>query len=494
MARFTYDRLSTQDATFLFFENDHVHMHVAATQIYDAGPLRSKSGGIDIDRFKAAIRSALPKVPRYRQKIRWIPIWNHPVWIDDHQFNLDYHIRHTSLPKPGNDRQLKHLSARVMSQALDRDRPLWETWVVEGLENDRFAVITKIHHCMIDGASGVDLSYILMSTSPEVEEAEEPPTFRPRPVPTSLELIRDESLRRAAAPLDALHGIQNFVSQAEDLKSEIGMRLSAVGDLIGASLKPASPSPLNGDLGPHRRFDWLTMSLDDVRAVRRKLDCTLNDVVLSVVSGAVRKFLIKRQADPSVIDFRAAAPVSIRKPEDAGQLGNHVSSWIVPLPIDEADPLERVRRIHATTQKLKESRQALGVEMIMSAAEFMGTMLLSLGARAASGPINTIVTNVPGPQVPLYMLGAKMQAMYPQVPLLDDMGLGVALMSYDGKLCWGFNGDYELVPDMKDLVAAVKEGFEELQAAVGLHVVEGEPVVAAKPAPAFAKPVIETAG
>jgi WS/DGAT/MGAT family acyltransferase len=347
---------------------------------------------------------------------------------------------------------------------------------------------------MIDGASGVDLSYILMSTSPEVEEAEEPPTFRPRPVPTSLELIRDESLRRAAAPLDALHGIQNFVSQAEDLKSEIGMRLSALGDLVGASLKPASPSPLNGDLGPHRRFDWLTMSLDDVRAVRRKLDCTLNDVVLSVVSGAVRKFLIKRQADPSAIDFRAAAPVSIRKPEDAGQLGNHVSSWIVPLPIDEADPLERVRRIHATTQKLKESRQALGVEMIMGAAEFMGTMLLSLGARAASGPINTIVTNVPGPQVPLYMLGAKMQAMYPQVPLLDDMALGVALMSYDGKLCWGFNGDYELVPDMKDLVAAVKEGFEELQAAVGLHVVEGEPVVAAKPAPAFAKPVIETAG
>jgi hypothetical protein len=186
--------------------------------------------------------------------------------------------------------------------------------------------------------------------------------------------------------------------------------------------------------------------------------------------------------------------VSIRKTEDAGQMGNHVSSWIVPLPIDEADPLERVRRIHATTQKLKESRQALGVEMIMGAAEFMGTMLLSLGARAASGPINTIVTNVPGPQVPLYMLGAKMQAMYPQVPLLDDMGLGVALMSYDGKLCWGFNGDYELVPDMKDLVAAVKEGFEELQAAVGLHVVEGEPVVAAKPAPAFSKPVIETAG
>ena len=471
MARYNYDRLSVQDASFLIFENDHVHMHVAATQIFEVGPLRTASGGVDIDAFKNGIRNVLHRVPRYRQKLKWIPLWNHPVWVDDRQFNLDYHIRHTSLPRPGSDSQLKHLAARVMGQQLDRDRPLWETWVVEGLEGDRFAVITKIHHCMIDGASGVDLSYILMSTSPEYETADDVPTFMPRPEPTSTQLMRDESLRRATLPLEAARGIQNFINQAQDVREEIGVRLSAVGELLGATLRPASSSPVNGDLGPHRRFDWLDLPLDDIRAVRRKLDCTLNDVVLAIVSGAVRAFFEQRQADPALLDFRISAPVSVRRPEDVGKMGNNVPSWIVPLPIAEPAPIERVRAIHAKTQELKESRQALGVEMMMGAADFMGTLLLSLGARAASGPINTIVTNVPGPQMPLYMLGAKLESMYPQVPLLEDMGLGIALMSYNGKLCWGFNSDYELVPDLKDFVEKIRLGFEELQEAVGIRVV-----------------------
>ena len=485
MSRYNYERLSAQDTSFLIFENEHVHMHVAATQIFDAQPLRTAQGGVDIEALKNAIQAVLHRVPRYRQKLKWIPFLNYPVWVDDRQFNLDYHIRHTSLPQPGDERQLKHLSARVMAQQLDRERPLWETWVVEGLEGDRFAMITKIHHCMIDGASGVDLSYILLSTEPNYQIPDEVPTYIPRPEPSSQILLRDELLRRATMPVRAVQDLRNFVDEAQDIGEEIRTRVSALGELMGATLNPASETPLNGDLGPHRRFDWLKMDLEDVRAVRRKLGCSLNDVILATVAGAVRRFLEKRQVDPAVIDFRVSAPVSVRREEDRGKLGNHVSSWIVPLPVDEADPVERVKAVYTRTQELKQSRQALGVEMIMGAADFIGTTLLSLGARATSGPINTIVTNVPGPQVPLYMLGARLEAMYPQVPLLQHMGLGIALMSYDGNLCWGFNGDYEMMPDMKDLVAHVEEDFAELQAAVGLRVVasDEQPILPEEQAP-----------
>ncbi|MEE2702985.1 MAG: wax ester/triacylglycerol synthase family O-acyltransferase [Myxococcota bacterium] len=474
MARYNYDRLSSQDASFLIFEKKHLHMHVSATQIYEVGPLGTAGGGVDIDAYKNAIASVLHRVPRYRQKLKWIPLWNHPVWIDDRHFNIDYHIRHTSLPRPGNERQLKHLAARVMAQQLDRDRPLWEIWVVEGLEADRFAVISKIHHCMIDGSSGVDLSYILMSTAPDYEPPEEVPDFIPRPEPSYATLARDEVLRQWSLPFRAISDLRLFVREAQDLGSELRVRLSALADLVGASLHPVSKTPFNGDLGPHRRFDWLTMQLEEVRSVRRKLGCSLNDLVLATVAGAVREFFKQRQVDPSMIDFRVSAPVSVRRDEERGKLGNRVSSWIVPLPLGEEDPIQRVRIIYDTTQELKKSRQALGVEMMMGAVDFLGTMLLSLGARAVSGTVNSIVTNVPGPQVPLYMLGARMESMFPQVPLLDGLGLGVALMSYDGRLCWGFNADYELLPDLREFVKQVDASFAELKEAAGLRAVTGE--------------------
>lgn len=474
MARYNYDRLSSQDASFLIFEKKHLHMHVSATQVYEVGPLRTEGGGIDIDAYKTAIASVLHRVPRYRQKLKWIPLWNHPVWIDDRQFNIDYHIRHTSLPRPGSERQLKHLAARVMAQQLDRDRPLWEVWVVEGLEGDRFAVISKIHHCMIDGASGVDLSYILMSTEPDYEPPEEVPDFNPRPEPSYATLARDEILRQWSLPFRAASDLRAFVRDAQDLGSELRVRLSALGDLLGASLHPVSKTPFNGDLGPHRRFDWLTMQLEELRSVRRKLGCSLNDLVLATVAGAVREFFKQRQVDPSMIDFRVSAPVSVRHDDERGKLGNRVSSWIVPLPLAEEDPIERVRTIYRTTQELKKSRQALGVEMMMGAVDFLGTMLLSLGARAVSGTVNSIVTNVPGPQVPLYMLGARMQSIFPQVPLLDGLGLGIALMSYDGRLCWGFNADYELLPDLKEFVRQIEASFAELKQAAGLRQIARE--------------------
>lgn len=462
MAPYNYDRMSAQDHSFLMAEKGGVHMHIAATQIFEAGPLRAPSGGVDIDAFRRATEAVLHLIPRYRQRLAWTPVEGRPVWVDDPEFNLDFHVRHTSLPKPGSTEQLKHLAARIMSQPLDRTRPLWETWVVEGLEGgERFAVISKMHHCMMDGSSGVDLAHILLSPVPQTE-IPEPMPYMPRPVPSGLELLQDTAGRVARAPLRALRGLREFAEATSDLGAELSLRAQALSELAGWVVQGASDTPINGKLGPHRRFDWLTMSLDEVRAVARQLECTVNDVILTTVSGAVRSFLTHRRCDPARIDFRVSAPVSVRRDEDRGRMGNQVSSWIVRLPIDEAEPLERLRKIHETTRRLKESKQALGVEMMMTMAEWTPSVVLSLGARAASGPINMIVTNVPGPQIPLYLLGAKLLEAFPLVPLLENTGLGIALFSYDGKLCWGFNGEYERLADMRRFVHAVRDSFDEL--------------------------------
>ena len=320
--------------------------------------------------------------------------------MDDPHFSLDYHIRHTALPKPGDESQLKKLSSRVMAQQLDRKRPLWETWVVEGLEGgDRFAMITKIHHCMIDGASGVDLAQIQMSTSPEMPQRKPAPRFMPRPAPSRGELARDELTRWLTLPLRALRGFREFSAETQDLRSELLVRARALVDTLGMATS-ASETPLNGPLGPHRAFDWLRVPLAEMKAMRKAFDCTINDVVLTVVTGAVRDYLIHRNVRPEGIEFRVGAPVSMRSAEERGSLGNRVSSWILSLPIAESDPRAQLAAIHAETQRLKESRQALGVEMMMQVAEYTPSNLLTLGARSISGPINTIVTNVPGSAVP----------------------------------------------------------------------------------------------
>jgi len=466
VSRYTYERLSAQDVSFLVAERQTVPMHVAGTQIFDAGPLARPDGGIDIGAIRRATEAVLHLIPRYRQRLKWIPFENHPVWVDDHQFSLDYHVRHTALPRPGDNEQLKKLAARIMAQQLDRSRPLWETWVVEGLQGNRFALISKVHHCMMDGVSGVDLAQILLSPTPD-RECGEPVPYIPRPLPSRGELLCDSLTKRLLLPLELARGIGTLADTGRD---ELMTRLNALRGLLGWAVRPASETPINGRLGPHRRFDWLTIPLADVKAVHQRLGCTLNDVVLTTVTGAVRTFLIHRRVHPDLVDFRVSAPVSMRRGEDHGRMGNRVSSWIVQLPVGEIEPLRRLERLHAVTQELKESRQALGVEMMMAMAEWTPTVLLSLGARAASGPINMIVTNVPGPQVPLYMLGARLLEAFPLVPLLENTGLGVALFSYDGKLCWGFNADYELMPDLRTFVRAIDASFRELADAAGVAV------------------------
>jgi WS/DGAT/MGAT family acyltransferase len=469
MSQGNYERLSAMDTSFLILEKPSSPLHISATLIYDSGPLATKGGGIDIAAYRAATEAVLHRIPRYRQKLQWIPVVGHPVWVDDEEFNLDFHIRHTSLPRPGSLEQLKRLSARIMAQPLDKTKPLWEAWVVEGLEDGCFAVISKIHHCMIDGTAGQDLAQILHATSPDQVEPEPPAPFMPRPAPSGADLLRDEVGRYLSIPGRAARGLREAGHEINELRHEFTTRARSIFGMVQSLRDAPTRTPLNEPIGPHRRFDWRDMSLSDVKAVRKAIGCTINDLVLAIVTGAVREFLIGRGQNLRGLDFRIAAPVSIRGSDDQ-PMGNRVSQWFVQAPVEESDPLERVEKIREVTEELKASNQALDADLIMAVAEWTPTILLTLASRSASGapPYNMMVTNVPGPQFPLYLLGARLLALYSQVPIADATALGVAVVSYDGKLCWGFNADYELVPDLDAFASLIEASFDELARAAGV--------------------------
>ncbi len=475
VARPHYERLSAMDTSFLILERPQSPLHVSATLIYETGPLARPDGGIDVDAYRAATEAVLHRIPRYRQKLQWIPVVGHPVWVDDTSFNLDYHLRHTSLPRPGSEEQLKKLSARIMAQPLDHSKPLWEAWVVEGLEGGRFAVISKIHHCMVDGMAGKDLAQILHSTDPEERLREPAPPWNPVEPPSGRQLLTDEIGRYLGLPARAARGLRAARAELAEVGESVGTRVDSIRQMMSAMRDAPTKTALNGPVGPHRRFDWRDMPLADVKAVRRKLGCTINDLVLATVTGAVRDFLLARGESVDDIDFRIAAPVSIRSDADH-EMGNRVSQWFVRAPVDEPDPLARVEQIRIATEELKASRQALDADLIMNIAEWTPTILLSLASRSASGsaPYNMMVTNVPGPQEPLYLLGARLQSLYSQVPIADTTALGVALVSYAGKLCWGFNADFESVPDLDVFVDAIDASFQEIAHAAGVELDAGE--------------------
>jgi len=466
MARYAYDRLSAQDLSFLASEGESAPMHVGAVAILEVGPLANADGGVDVRRYRRAVEAVLHWIPRYRQKLAWIPLDGWPVWIDDRHFDLGYHIRHLSLPRPGTLEQLKELASRILARRLDRSRPLWEMWVIEGLEGGQhFALLSKIHHCVTDGAGGADLSQILFSPSPSAEIAE-PVPYMPRPAPGRLELFGHGLRERAALPLRAWRAAREELARGDgSFARELRRDAAALARIAGAALRGASETPINGDLSPHRRFDWLTMPLDDVRELRRVLGASVNDIVLATVAGAMRRYLFRRRVDAAALDFRVAAPVNVRRDEHAGQLGNHVSTWVVRLPLAEADPVARVEQLRELTGELKREEASRGIAVLMRAAEWLPAGALALGAGLVRGPVNMIVTNVPGPQFRLYSVGAPLLGLYPMVPLIPGGGLGIALFGYEGKLCWGFNADFELVPDLRTFVADVAAAFEELRAA-----------------------------
>ena len=482
MARYAYERLSAQDLSFLLAEDERSPMHVGAVAILEAGPLRNGEGGIDVARYRRAVEAVLHGIPRYRQKLAWVPLDRWPVWIDDRHFDLGYHVRHLALPRPGTLEQLKELASRVLARRLDPTRPLWEIWVIEGLEGGlHFALLCKIHHCLTDGAGGADLAQILFSPAASAEIAD-PVPYMPRPAPSSLELLGHALRERASLPLRAFRRARASRERRDaPWGPELRRGAAALGRLAVSSVRRASETPINGELGPHRRFDWLTMPLDDVRELRRVLGGSVNDVVLATVAGALRRYLVRRRVDPAKLDFRVAAPVNVRRDEPARSLGNRVSSWIVPLPLGVADPLERLDRIRRTTGELKSSEASRGVELLMGAAEWLPARALRWGVGLVRGPVNMIVTNVPGPQLRLHSVGAPLLGMYPLVPLIPGGGLGIALFSYEGRLCWGFNADWELVPDLRAFVADLGASFEELRGAAVARYLEARTAPAETP-------------
>jgi diacylglycerol O-acyltransferase len=330
-----------------------------------------------------------------------------------------------------------------------------------------------------------------MSPTPEVRELGTPPPFHPRPAPSRFELWRDEVRRQLGLPLEIVRDFRQFTADAEDLGQELLTRAKAVVNTLGMGTS-ADDTPINGRVGPHRRFDWLTCQLDDLKAVRRAWGCTINDVVLTIVTGAIREYLVSRGVNPAQINFRVSSPVSVRREEERGTMGNKVSSWIIPLPIGKKTAREQLDAIHAQTRELKESRQALGVEMMMQVAEWTPSTLLALGARAMSGPINTIVTNVPGPQIPLYFHGARLREIYPMVPLMDGMGLAIAVTSYAGTMNFGFNADPDIVPDLDRFTEMMRQSLERVASEAGVALADAPKRVSgarrAKPADAPAAP------
>jgi WS/DGAT/MGAT family acyltransferase len=376
--------------------------------------------------------------------------------VDDAGFELDYHLRHLSLPTPGGVDQLKQVVGWIVGQAVDLARPPWEMWVVEGVEGGKhFAVVTKMHHCMIDGGSGVNLMQVLLRAEPDRRIPEARP-FEPRAAPSRAELATWELSQRLRTPLRLLGGLRRFGSESSNPVATLRQRIGAFGELTENAL-PAAKTPISGvPLGPHRRIDWLDMPLDEVTTLRRALGCSLNDLVLAMVAGALRRYLGRRGVELAGLDFRVSIPVNVRRDSENEEMGNRISSWIIPMPLDEPDPRAQLAAISRRTGECKHSNQAIAVEMMMAAAEEFPA-LLALSARAMQGQISMVVTNVPGPPIPLYLLGCRALGMQPLVPLFPGVGLGVACLSYDGTLHWGFQGEYDLVPDLPRFVEDVRD-------------------------------------
>ncbi|MET1002186.1 MAG: wax ester/triacylglycerol synthase family O-acyltransferase [Acidimicrobiia bacterium] len=459
----TFDRLSPLDATFLHIEDGVTHMHIASVLVLD-GPTPTYEAMLDM------IRGRLPLLPRYRQVVKFVPFQlGRPVWVDDPHFHLEYHVRHSALPAPGGEAELRRLVGRVMSQQLDRTKPLWEVWAVDGLDDGRWALLSKVHHCMVDGVSGTELLTVMLDSTPE-PTAPLPDNWKPQPQPSSTDLMRDAVTSLLRSPYEQVRAVRaatRMPRHALAQAREIGRGIAAMAGLV----RPTPLSSLNGAIGPHRRYAWASVTVDDIKTVRKGLGGTFNDVVLAVITSGFRTLLEARE-EPTDRVVRTLVPVSVR-PRDAsgkavgdGTFENKVSAMFAELPVGIADPEARLHALSAQLEGLKRSNQAVAGEALTSLSGFAPPMLLSLGTRIATKMsqrnVNTVTTNVPGPQMPLYMLGRKVQRAFPYVPLGGQIRVGVAIFSYDGQVNFGVTGDFDAAPDLNVLAAGIESGMAEL--------------------------------
>ena len=448
------DRLTSIDASFLHQEGESSHMHIGGVLIFEGPPPA-------FDDFLNHIRGRLHLVPRYRQRLATPPLeTGRPLWVDDPTFNLEYHVRHTALPEPGTERQLFLLASRIASQQLDRSKPLWENWLVEGLEGDRFALISKTHHSLVDGVSGVDLATVLFDLEPNpATPGEDLAPWRPQPEPSQAQLV-------AAGVRGMVNQTVSLASRAVSAATRPATTLNVIrdaaegiGEIAWAGLNPAPQTPLNVEIGPHRRFTVVRQQLADYKEVKNALGGTVNDVVLSVVSGALASWLHSRGVRTEGLEMRALVPVSVRTQDQRGTLGNQLTVMRGPLPVYITDPVARLKFVSRAMNGLKESKQAVGAATLVAVNNLAPPTILAQASRLnfSTRLFNLIVTNIPGPQVPLYVLGRKLEDLFPVAFLPENHGLAIAIMSYNGGIDYGLLGDYDALPDIE----VVAEGIDE---------------------------------
>ena len=452
-------RLSSQDASFLHLEDGVSHMHIGSIALFE-GPAPP------YDELVEHVLSKLPEVPRYRQCAHFLPLaLGRPVWVDDPHFNLRYHLRRTALPEPGGDDELRLLVGRVMSQRLDRDKPLWEMWMVEGLSANRWALVSKVHHAIVDGVAGAELLSAILDEEREPSGDAAPGDWKPERQPSGPELAAGAVLERIASPFGGIRSVVGAPRQALELAAATAGGVMTLAGVVN----PPPASSLNGPIGPHRRWDWARSELSDVKRIRDALGGTVNDVVLTAIAGGFRELLASR-GESTQRDVRTLVPVSVRASGDR-EYNNRVSAIFANLPVGIEDPVERLAAMHEQMDQLKRSHSAVAGDVLVGLSGFAPAMLLSLGLRAASRmpqrSVQTVTTNVPGPQKTLYAAGRRMLEAFPYVPLAGRVRIGVAIFSYDGGLHFGVTGDWDQAPDIGVLCRGIETSMADLLAAAG---------------------------
>ena len=471
------ERLTGLDASFLHLEDGSAHMHVASVMLFEGPPP-------PYDELLEAIERRLPLVPRYRQRLAYVPLGQgRPKWVDDPRLNLRYHVRYTALPSPGSEDQLRALAGRVFAQQLDRDKPLWELWLAEGLEGDRFALLAKTHHALVDGISGIDIVSVLFDTSAEPAAPTDPgDRWLPRPLPSGAQLLGEALLERATIPGEVARSVRAVLRAPRRVVAGLRDAAVGVGAMAWAGLHPAPPTPYNHEIGPHRRFTWVRVDLADVKAIKNSLGGTVNDVMLSTVAGALGRHLRRRGVETDGLELKAMVPVSVRSDTERGALGNRVAAMMAPLPVWCQEPEARLDIVREQLKHLKSGGQAVGAQVMTELTGFAPPTIMGQAARLSSRQrfFNLVITNVPGPQFPLYLLGRRMLETFPMVPLAKNQGLGVALLSYDGSINFGLVGDYDVLWDLEDVAEDVRHALEELALAAGVTLTaRGAPAPAA---------------
>jgi len=458
------ERMSTLDAEFLHLEDGIGHMHIGAVCVF-ADPSPS------FDDIARMIAAKLHLIPRYRQRVRSVPLeLGRPVWVDDPHFTLEYHLRHTALPAPGDDATFCRLMGRIMSQPLDRNRPLWETWLVEGLEGGQWALVFKIHHCMVDGIAGIELLRVVLDL-----EADTPVTvsksWEPQPEPANMTKVLDAWGGLASDVLTTARCLPRAITQPKRTVRSAVANVRGLARFAG-DLAATPPLSIEGSIGPHRAWAHSSASLDDVKRIRSAFGGTINDVVLAAVSGGYRELLLSRGEDADRARVRSLVPVSTRHDDAQGVPDNRVSTLLYDLPVQIADPVERLRIVHDQMSELKESHMAEAGEMVIVLGNLappmvvgpLSRMTIRALQRLPQRSINTVTTNVPGPQFPLYCLGHEMLENRPFVPISHGVRVSTAILSYNGRLYFGITGDYATAPDVSVLAVAASAGIEQLRA------------------------------